>query len=242
MGGAKNLAFKGLTAASARKFLKPCQREAVLALPEPSSLPGAVLAGSRPLPSIGLAVPWVSGWVIGGELPTCQPTPNAHGGTRPPGARAAGGWGLTPSAVSITGFQLVLTQQTRCDSHLQSTEWANTGRRERRARGRDQPPERGPPSLRQEAGSTEQPGQRGPGRWDRGEALDKVQSGEDWHEALQPRAGPHAGVSDRAQGSLVHGSTHATPHAHSFLNRWHQGLGINSDDRSVRLSLFLRYR
>lgn len=118
MGGAKNLAFKGLTAASARKFLKPCQGEAVLALPEPSSLPGAVLAGSRPLPSIGLAVLWVSGRVIGRELPTCQPTPNAHGGTRPPGARVAGGRGLTPSAISITGFQLVLTQQTCCDSHL----------------------------------------------------------------------------------------------------------------------------
>lgn len=166
-GGSQKFSLQRFDSCFCQEVPEAVPTEAVLALPEPSSLPGAVLAGSRRLPSIGLAVPWVSGWVIGGELPTCQPTPNAHGGTRPPGARAAGGWGLTPSAVSITGFQLVLTQQTCCDSHLQSTEWANTGRRERRARGRDQPPERGPPSLRQEAGSTEQPGQRGPGRWDR---------------------------------------------------------------------------
>lgn len=35
-----------------------------------------------------------------------------------PGPHAAGGCGLTSSAISIAGLQLVLTQQTRDDTHL----------------------------------------------------------------------------------------------------------------------------
>lgn len=52
--------------------------------------PGAALAGSRHLPSPGLAVLRVKGWVPGWELPTCPLTPTAQGGAGPGGLAEEG--------------------------------------------------------------------------------------------------------------------------------------------------------
>lgn len=51
------------------------------------------------------------------ELPHWPIRPNRPGRGWTPGTWAAGGWGLVPWAVLITRLQLVLTQQTCCDSH-----------------------------------------------------------------------------------------------------------------------------
>lgn len=163
MGGAKNLVFKGLTAASARKFLKPCQGEAVLALPEPSSLPGAVLAGSRPLPSLGLAVLWVSEWLGhrwgAAHLPTHSKCPWRDKTPRRPGGGRTGtldNW--VPAGVDTANrlrFPFAEAQSG------QTQEGRNKG-----PDSRDQPPKRGPQRLCQEAGSIKQLGECGPQRWD----------------------------------------------------------------------------
>lgn len=124
------------------------------------------------LPSPGLAILWVSGSQVG-SYPLANPPQWCREGLDPR-AWAAGGWGLIPSAISITGFQLVLTQQTCYDSHLprqsgQTQEGWNKG-----PDSRDQPPKQGPQCLCQEAGSIEQPGQCGPQRWELGLAPDKL--------------------------------------------------------------------
>ena len=67
-----------------------------------------------------------------------------------------------------------------------------------------------------------------------------VQRGVGWCEVLQPRLGPRAGWNLKGTEQPCPGSSsHVVPHEQPLLNRWLQGPGINSDDRSVRLCLLL---
>lgn len=85
------------------------QQATALVLPKSCSLP----AGSAHLPGPGLVVLWMNaGGVIGGELPTQPTDPNR-----------------APSALSVIGLQLVLTQHMCC----RGTERASTGRPRGRA-------------------------------------------------------------------------------------------------------------
>lgn len=79
------------------------------------SLAGAALDATRHLPSPGLVVLWVNGSGMGAAHSPTHCNWSGRGWT--PGTRAAGGWVLVPSAILITGLQLVLTQQICRNSH-----------------------------------------------------------------------------------------------------------------------------